>query len=157
MNIVQAGWHYVQVRRSASGVTPVHAGIMVTRTERCACGTKPHRHCPRCEEPVCRKCVDWPCDQHVWPPKPILQWAVSLGPRRTLWPVLDGVRPMLVTLAHTPSSDAGWLYEVKLDGMRTLAYVDDGQVRLLSRRGRCVTDQYPELASLPLAMDARQA
>ncbi len=34
--------------------------------------------------------------------------------------------------------------------MPALAYVDDGQVRLVSRRGRCVTAQYPDSAKIQL-------
>jgi bifunctional non-homologous end joining protein LigD len=41
-----------------------------------------------------------------------------------------------------------WLFEVKWDGMRLLADVADGQVRLTSRTGRDVTANFPELADL---------
>jgi len=41
-----------------------------------------------------------------------------------------------------------WLYEVKWDGMRVLADVADGAVRLFSRTERDVTVNFPELAGL---------
>lgn len=47
-----------------------------------------------------------------------------------------------------PFDDLEWCYEVKWDGVRTLAYVEYGKVKLLSRRGRDVTDVYPELSIL---------
>jgi len=56
-----------------------------------------------------------------------------------------------------PFSDPGWLFEIKWDGARTLAWVDDGEVRLRSRAGNEVTHQYPELASLPQHLNVKQA
>src|SRR5690606_13612619 len=41
-----------------------------------------------------------------------------------------------------------WLFEVKWDGMRLLADVADGRVRLTSRSERDVTASFPELAAL---------
>src|SRR3954463_7644706 len=54
---------------------------------------------------------------------------------------------MLATPGALPTG-SGWLYEVKWDGMRLLADVVDGRVRLLSRSGRDVTGNFPELAAL---------
>ncbi|MEX2245459.1 MAG: non-homologous end-joining DNA ligase [Dehalococcoidia bacterium] len=64
-------------------------------------------------------------------------------------------RPMLMTLVEKPFSRPGWLFEPKLDGVRTLAFVRDGQADLRSRRGNATSAQYPEvaaeLASQPVA------
>lgn len=65
--------------------------------------------------------------------------------------------PMLATLIDRPFSDPGWLFEVKWDGARTLAWIEDGEVRLRSRAGNEVTHQYPELGSLPQRIGARNA
>ncbi|WP_084796287.1 non-homologous end-joining DNA ligase [Pseudonocardia asaccharolytica] len=54
---------------------------------------------------------------------------------------------MLATPGSLPSGP-GWVYEVKWDGMRVLADVADGRLRLHGRSGREVTDNFPELASL---------
>ncbi|WP_448808337.1 ATP-dependent DNA ligase [Agromyces bauzanensis] len=66
-------------------------------------------------------------------------------------------RPMLAT-AGTLGTLAGeeWALEWKWDGIRVLARVQGGAVRLLSRNGNDVTARYPELAGLPkvLAGDA---
>ena len=59
------------------------------------------------------------------------------------------VRPMLATLVEEPFSDPDWLFEIKWDGVRALAWVRDGRVKLRSRTGRDVTQQYPELGVLP--------
>ena len=62
-------------------------------------------------------------------------------------PVL--VRPMLATASdELPGPDADWGYEFKWDGVRTVAYVDGGRVRALSRTDRDVTSSYPELRGL---------
>ena len=67
-----------------------------------------------------------------------------------------GLRPMLATAGVLPSDDAGWAYEMKWDGLRALAYVASGAVRLTSRTGRDITHAYPELSSPPDAVAARQ-
>jgi bifunctional non-homologous end joining protein LigD len=57
-----------------------------------------------------------------------------------------GLRPMLAIPGELPGDDEpGWAYELKWDGIRALAYVQDGQVRLVSRLGRDMTPAYPEL------------
>ncbi|AGZ43975.1 non-homologous end-joining DNA ligase [Actinoplanes friuliensis] len=64
------------------------------------------------------------------------------------------IEPMLATLGEPPAGDDVAL-EFKWDGIRCLAYVDDG-VRLFSRNGRDITTGYPELAELvPLAAGHR--
>ncbi len=50
--------------------------------------------------------------------------------------------------AGLPMDGTRWAYEVKWDGMRVLADVRDGAVRLTSRAGNDVTAAWPELAAL---------
>jgi bifunctional non-homologous end joining protein LigD len=66
-------------------------------------------------------------------------------------------RPMLATLLEKPFSREDWLFELKWDGMRALAWVDRGRLRIESRAGRDATSQYPELGSLPRCIRAEQA
>jgi bifunctional non-homologous end joining protein LigD len=56
---------------------------------------------------------------------------------------------MLATPTVTIPSGDSWVHEVKWDGMRVLADVSEGRVRLTSRTERDVTVAFPEL--LPLA------
>lgn len=56
--------------------------------------------------------------------------------------------PMLPTLVSDPFDSADHLFEVKWDGVRTLAFCDAGATRLYSRSGREVTHQYPEFRDL---------
>ncbi len=72
-------------------------------------------------------------------------------------PMPTSLEPMLATLITKPFSDPDWLFELKWDGMRALAFVRDGEVELRSRRGRIVTSQFPELAGLPATLSAKQA
>ena len=61
------------------------------------------------------------------------------------------VEPMNATLGSLPgeADDDHWAYEIKWDGYRTIAFVDDGTLRLQSRRLLDVTAKYPEVAGLP--------
>src|SRR6266852_5876554 len=67
------------------------------------------------------------------------------------------VEPMLATLAEHPFSDPNWLFEIKWDGVRALARIENGALAVRSRKGVDITKRYPELASLPEAFAARQA
>ena len=57
------------------------------------------------------------------------------------------IKPMLAKPGEAFDSD-GHLFEIKWDGIRAQARVDDQGYRLLSRRGLDFTDRYPELALL---------
>ncbi|MGI0130905.1 MAG: DNA polymerase ligase N-terminal domain-containing protein, partial [Thermoplasmata archaeon] len=57
------------------------------------------------------------------------------------------IEPMLATLAQEPPSD-GWAFEVKWDGVRAIAFVAAGRLRLQGRTGADFTRQYPEVRGL---------
>ena len=54
--------------------------------------------------------------------------------------------PMQAALAAGPFDSVDWLFQPKLDGIRALAFIEDGAVTLRSRRGLDVSAQYPALA-----------
>jgi bifunctional non-homologous end joining protein LigD len=59
------------------------------------------------------------------------------------------IRPMLASLRHgLPSDDDEYGWEFKWDGVRAVAYVSGGTVRLVSRNDREMAGAYPELAVL---------
>ncbi|MEQ4716252.1 non-homologous end-joining DNA ligase [Nonomuraea sp. B19D2] len=59
---------------------------------------------------------------------------------------LPAYTPMLAQLGSLNSvQGAGWAVEMKWDGVRALAYIDDGAVRLMSRNNKDITPAYPEL------------
>ncbi|MEV0684767.1 non-homologous end-joining DNA ligase [Nocardia sp. NPDC050378] len=55
--------------------------------------------------------------------------------------------PMLAAAGALPVDDGRWAFELKHDGIRALAYVDD-RLRLESRNGNDITAAWPELAGL---------
>jgi len=67
------------------------------------------------------------------------------------------IEPMMATLVERPPRGDEWLFEVKWDGVRAIAFVDDGDVRLQSRSGLRCERQYPELAVIAHQLAAKQA
>ncbi len=59
----------------------------------------------------------------------------------------DTQAPQLATLATEPPEGAGWLSEVKFDGYRMLAFVQDGEVRMLTRNGLDWSARMPTIAA----------
>lgn len=59
----------------------------------------------------------------------------------------------MLAAAGRPFDSADHLFEIKWDGFRTMAHVEHRSLRLVSRSGRDVTSQYPELASLAALPD----
>jgi bifunctional non-homologous end joining protein LigD len=115
----------------------------------------------------------WNIDEHdgsVLTGRTLEEIAEELPPKREASPMrpaeLHGARkkemparlePMLATLIDHPFSDPSWLFEIKWDGVRALAWIADGKVTLRSRKGNDVTQTYPDLASLPKFLNARRA
>jgi bifunctional non-homologous end joining protein LigD len=71
--------------------------------------------------------------------------------------MVSRMAPMLASVATEPFSDPNWLFEIKWDGVRALAWIENGVLTLRSRTGADITRRYPELAALPRALGAREA
>ncbi|MFN0093917.1 MAG: DNA ligase D [Dehalococcoidia bacterium] len=71
-------------------------------------------------------------------------------------PMPAGVEPMLARLASMPAKQADYGFEIKWDGVRAIAYVRGGRVRLQSRRMLDSTKQYPELQAMGASLGARE-
>lgn len=54
---------------------------------------------------------------------------------------------MLATLARTPPTGKGWVFEPKYDGIRAIAIVTGGAAVLLTRNGNDKAAQFPELVA----------
>src|SRR6202158_3980754 len=67
------------------------------------------------------------------------------------------IEPMKSTLVAQPPQGGDWLFEVKWDGVRAIAFLDNEEVRLQSRSGLRCERQYPELAVMPHHIAASQA
>ncbi|MDT0641497.1 DNA ligase D [Zunongwangia sp. F363] len=57
----------------------------------------------------------------------------------------DPVRPMLATATKEIFNDPGWIYELKWDGYRLIANIDNGNVRIHSRNGISYNSKFPNL------------
>src|SRR3954447_11899597 len=69
----------------------------------------------------------------------------------------EHIVPMLARLSKLPREDGGWGYEIKWDGVRAIAYVQDARARLESRNLNDVTPRYPEVQGLAEALGGRKA
>ena len=67
------------------------------------------------------------------------------------------VSPMKAAIGALPPDDGSWAYEIKWDGYRTLAFVDDGVIRLQSSNLLDVTGKYPELSDFAGSVNATSA
>src|SRR5438105_9332755 len=57
----------------------------------------------------------------------------------------------------SPRHQGEWSFEVKWDGVRAIAYVRPGRLRLESRNLREITDSYPEVRGLLRDLGMREA
>ncbi|HZY79996.1 MAG TPA: non-homologous end-joining DNA ligase [Cyclobacteriaceae bacterium] len=55
------------------------------------------------------------------------------------------IEPMLSDAVDAPPTGEKYIYEVKWDGIRALISLEDGQVKIRSRRQHDITSQFPEL------------
>lgn len=62
-----------------------------------------------------------------------------------------GIKPMLATLVDEPFDNSNWVYEVKWDGYRTLAFLNNGEVDLLSRNNKSFNEKYYPIYDLLLS------
>jgi bifunctional non-homologous end joining protein LigD len=67
------------------------------------------------------------------------------------------VKPMLARAGSLPAEERGWVYEIKWDGVRAIAYSEPGELRLESRNLKEITGQYPELGRLNRALSSHAA
>jgi bifunctional non-homologous end joining protein LigD len=67
------------------------------------------------------------------------------------------VPPALCTLVDRPPAGSGWLHEIKLDGYRMLARIEDGKAQLLSRTGQDWTGKFRTTARALADLPVKQA
>lgn len=58
------------------------------------------------------------------------------------------ISPMLLEHISKPFNSEDYIFELKLDGIRCLAYLDERQTILKNKRNKDVTDVYPELKQI---------
>jgi bifunctional non-homologous end joining protein LigD len=73
-------------------------------------------------------------------------------------PLPASIAPMLALPGSPPPGRlAEWAVEMKWDGVRALAFIENGQLRLVSRTGKDISATYPDLAGIGGAVTAAQA
>jgi bifunctional non-homologous end joining protein LigD len=72
-------------------------------------------------------------------------------------PMPTAIHPMLASIIEKPFDDPDWLFEIKWDGYRAIAFIENGKVRLVSRNQNDLTPRYPELRKLPKLVNAQNA
>src|SRR3954468_957626 len=77
------------------------------------------------------------------------------GARKSAMP--RAIQPMLATLVDEPFSDDDWLFEIKWDGYRAVAFIENGKIRLVSRNQNEFTPEFPELQALAKEVNAKEA
>ena len=72
-------------------------------------------------------------------------------------PMPERIEPMLAKLETSlPKPDEAYGFEFKWDGIRAVAYVDGGRVRLQSRTGEDITPRYPEIHPMGRALGSAE-
>jgi bifunctional non-homologous end joining protein LigD len=79
------------------------------------------------------------------------QWMIH----RERQPLPGSLTPMLALAGSPPPDRDNWALEMKWDGVRALAFIEHGVLRLMSRTGRDITMAYPELKGLGSALAMR--
>lgn len=69
----------------------------------------------------------------------------------------ESLEPQLATLVETPPKGKSWLHELKLDGYRLVAWLDQGRVTLRTRNGKDWTAKFQEVAAALSELPAKQA
>ena len=72
-------------------------------------------------------------------------------------PMPAAIHPMLAESIDEPFDGADWLFEIKWDGYRAVAFITDGKVRLVSRNQNELTARYPELKDMAGFIKAKNA
>jgi bifunctional non-homologous end joining protein LigD len=69
----------------------------------------------------------------------------------------SAIHPMLATPVDEAFDGKDWLFEIKWDGYRAVAFIENGKTRLVSRNQNELTARYPELKDLAKSVKAKTA
>lgn len=70
---------------------------------------------------------------------------------------MEWIQPMEPILIPEVRTGDGWMHEIKWDGIRGMSYVQNGRMRLYTKRGNERTAFYPELAEVTELLGAGEA
>src|SRR3984957_17467159 len=83
--------------------------------------------------------------------------ALKSGPSRRDAPLRSFVPPQLSRPVEKPPSGPQWVHEIKLDGYRMAARIDNGRAQLLTRTGLDWTDKYPSAVAALANLNVKTA
>jgi bifunctional non-homologous end joining protein LigD len=72
-------------------------------------------------------------------------------------PLPGFVAPSLATLSDKAPENGNWIHEIKFDGYRIQTRLEDGKVKLLTRKGLDWTAKFPRIAAAVAALPAETA
>ena len=72
-------------------------------------------------------------------------------------PMPETISPMLATLVEKPLSGPEWLFEVKWDGYRAVAFIKPDGFRFASRRNEDLIGRFPQAEAIPGLIEAKTA
>jgi bifunctional non-homologous end joining protein LigD len=83
--------------------------------------------------------------------------AVKALPGAEQRPMPTVIHPMLAISTAKAFDNPDWVFEIKWDGYRAIAFIEGGRARLVSRSQNDLTAQFPELGRLPQFLKAERA
>jgi bifunctional non-homologous end joining protein LigD len=93
-------------------------------------------------------------DEHALDEPGIAEYTASIRTGRTMAEIeagapvklagnpFDKADVQLARLAAAPPEGQGWIYEIKYDGYRAIAYIEQGQARIISRNGTDLSHRF---------------
>ncbi|WP_298712333.1 DNA ligase D [Chitinophaga sp.] len=78
----------------------------------------------------------------VKPPGKLPAKVAALLKKAVKQPMGTGIRPMLATLVDEPPGTDEWIFEIKWDGYRALAFMDKGEPDLRSRNNKSFSEKF---------------
>ena len=81
----------------------------------------------------------------------------SIASRRASGKMPDQIRPMLAASAPDPFDSKEHIFELMWGGVRAMAFVRDGHLRLRGANGVDLAPYFPELHDIPGMLEAREA
>jgi bifunctional non-homologous end joining protein LigD len=90
--------------------------------------------------------------------KPLKATTNSAGPTGAVKaPIPATLAPQLASLASAAPTSGAWAYEIKLDGYRLMARIDNGQARLITRGGHDWSAKMPALVKAVQSLGLQSA
>jgi len=116
--------------------------LLLKKADTAAADLEAHERWPR--SVICGLTVQEMKDAAAWRAALLADVAGLGAPRRAVRGAQVG--HMLATTAEEPFSRAGWIFEIKYDGVRVIAERQGGTIKMYGRSGEDITARYPEIA-----------